>query len=154
MLKILIDYPEHDAELTIVQRQLEAAPELRTVLELDDLQALQASVRDIYVDPALISYTVQLASATRSPGEALARYVSFGASPRGPISVTQAARALALVRGRDYVTIEDVRELVKDAVRHRIVLSYEALAESVDADTILDSVLETVPVPEVSLTRP
>jgi MoxR-like ATPase len=154
MLKILIDYPEHDAELTIVQRQLDPAPELRTVLELDDLQALQTSVREIYVDPALISYTVQLASATRSPGEELARYVSYGASPRGPISVTQAARALALIRGRDYVTIEDVRELVKDAFRHRIVLSYEALAESVDADTILDSVLETVPVPEVSLTRP
>jgi MoxR-like ATPase len=154
MLKILIDYPEHDAELTIVQRQLDPAPELRTVLELDDLQALQTRVRDIYVDPALISYTVQLASATRLPGEELARYVSYGASPRGPISVTQAARALALVRGRDYVTIEDVRELVKDAFRHRIVLSYEALAERVDADTILDSVLETVPVPEVSLTRP
>ena len=92
--------------------------------------------------------------ASASPGEDLTRYVSFGASPRGPISVTQAGRALALIRGRDYVTIEDVRELVKDAFRHRIVLSYEALAESVDADTILDSVLETVPVPEVSLTRP
>jgi MoxR-like ATPase len=154
MLKILIDYPEHDAELTIVQRQLEAAPELRTVLELDDLRALQASVRDVYVDPALISYTVQLASATRSPGDELARYVSFGASPRGPISVTQAARSLALIRGRDYVTIEDVRELAKDAFRHRIVLSYEALAEAVDADSILDSVLAAVPVPEVSLTRP
>jgi MoxR-like ATPase len=154
MLKILIDYPEHDAELTIVQRQLEAAPELRTVLELDELRALQASVRDVYVDPALISYTVQLASATRSPGEELARFVSFGASPRGPISVTQAARSLALIRGRDYVTIEDVRELAKDAFRHRIVLSYEALAEAVDADAILDSVLAAVPVPEVSLTRP
>jgi MoxR-like ATPase len=154
MLKILIDYPEHDAELTIVQRQLEAAPELRTVLEIDDLRALQASVRDVYVDPALISYTVHLASATRSTGEDLARYVAFGASPRGPISVTQAARALALIRGRDYATIEDVRELAKDAFRHRIVLSYEALADGVDADTILDSVLATVPVPEVSLTRP
>jgi MoxR-like ATPase len=154
MLKILIDYPEHDAELTIVQRQLDVAPELRTVLELEDLRALQANVRDIYVDPALISYTVQLAAATRAPGDELARYVAFGASPRGPISVTQAGRALALIRGRDYVTIEDVRELVKDAFRHRIVLSYEALAESVDPDAILDSVLETVPVPEVSLTRP
>ena len=154
MLKILIDYPEHDSELTIVQRQLEAPPELRTVLELDDLRALQASVRDVYVDPALISYTVQLAAATRSPGDDFARYVAFGASPRGPISVTQAGRALALIRGRDYVTVDDVRELAKDAFRHRIVLSYEALAEAVDADTILDSVLDTVPVPEVSLTRP
>jgi MoxR-like ATPase len=154
MLKILIDYPEHDEELTIVQRQLEAPPELRTVLEIDDLRALQQSVREIYVDPTLISYAVQLASATRTPGDELGRYVSFGASPRGPISVTQAARALALVRGRDYVTVEDIRELAKDAFRHRIVLSYEALAEDVSADTILDSVLGSVPVPEVSLTRP
>jgi MoxR-like ATPase len=154
MLKILIDYPEHDEELTIVQRQLEAPPELRTVLEIDDLRALQQSVREIYVDPTLISYAVQLASATRTPGDELGRYVSFGASPRGPISVTQAARALALVRGRDYVTVEDIRELAKDAFRHRIVLSYEALAEDVSADAILDSVLGSVPVPEVSLTRP
>jgi MoxR-like ATPase len=154
MLKILIDYPEHDEELTIVQRQLDAAPELRTVIEIDELRELQQRVREIYVDPTLISYAVQLASATRAPGEELGRYVSFGASPRGPISVTQAARALALIRGRDYVTVEDVRELAKDALRHRIVLSYEALAEDVSADTILDSVLAAVPVPEVSLTRP
>ena len=154
MLKILIDYPEHDEELTIVQRQLETAPQLRTVLELDELRELQTIVRDVYVDPALVSYAVQLAGATRTPGEELARYVEFGASPRGPISVTQAARALALIRGRDYATTEDVRDLAKDALRHRIVLSYEALAENVDADTILDSVLATVAVPEVSLARP
>jgi MoxR-like ATPase len=154
MLKILIDYPEHDEELTIVQRQLESAPQLRTVLELDELRELQTIVRDVYVDPALVSYAVQLAGATRTPGEELARYVEFGASPRGPISVTQAARALALIRGRDYATTEDVRDLAKDALRHRIVLSYEALAENVDADTILDSVLATVAVPEVSLARP
>ena len=154
MLKILIDYPEHDEELTIVQRQLETAPQLRTVLELDELRELQSTVRDVYVDPALVSYAVQLAGATRTPGEELARYVEFGASPRGPISVTQAARALALIRGRDYATTDDVRDLAKDALRHRIVLSYEALAENVDADTILDSVLATVAVPEVSLARP
>jgi MoxR-like ATPase len=154
MLKILIDYPEHDEELTIVQRQLDSAPELRTVIEIDQLRELQQAVREIYVDPSLISYAVQLASATRTPGEELGRYVAFGASPRGPISITQAARALALVRARDYVTVEDVRELAKDALRHRIVLSYEALAEDVSADTILDSVLATVPVPEVSLARP
>jgi MoxR-like ATPase len=154
MLKILIDYPEHDEELTIVQRQLESAPQLRTVLELDELRELQSIVRDVYVDPALVSYAVQLAGATRTPGEELARYVAFGASPRGPISVTQAARALALIRGRDYATTEDLRDLAKDALRHRIVLSYEALAENVDADTILDTVLATVAVPEVSLARP
>src|SRR4051794_24111098 len=154
MLKILIDYPQHDEELTIVQRQLSPRPELREVLTLDDLRALQGSVVDVYVDPALISYAVALAAVTRAPGEELGRYVAFGASPRGPIAITQAARALALIRGRDYATSEDVRELAKDALRHRIVLSYEALAEGVSADTILDTVLTTVPVPEVSLARP
>jgi MoxR-like ATPase len=153
MLKILIDYPEHDEELTIVQRQLTPTPELREVLSLDDLRSLQRTVADVYVDPALVSYAVTLASVTRTPGEELARYVAFGASPRGPISITQAARALALIRGRDYATTDDVHELAKDALRHRIVLSYEALAEGVSADTILDSVLATVPVPEVSLAR-
>jgi MoxR-like ATPase len=154
MLKILIDYPEHDEELTIVQRQLTAAPELREALSLDDLKELQRQVFDVYVDPALISYAVRLAKATREPGPEHAAYISFGASPRGPISITQAARALALIRGRDYATTEDVRALAKDALRHRLVLSYTALAEGVTPDRILDSVLASVPVPEVSLSRP
>jgi MoxR-like ATPase len=154
MLKILIDYPEHDEELTIVQRQLAAPPELREVLSLEDLRALQRAVFEVYVDPALVSYAVDLAAATRNPGDELSRFVAYGASPRGPISITQSARALALIRGRDYVTGDDVRELAKDALRHRLVLSYEALAEGVDADRILDSVLTAVPVPEVSLARP
>jgi MoxR-like ATPase len=154
MLKILIDYPEHDEELTIVQRQLTAAPELREALSLDALKELQRQVFDVYVDPALISYAVRLARATREPGPEHAEYISFGASPRGPISITQAARALALIRGRDYATTDDVRALAKDALRHRLVLSYTALAEGITADRILDSVLASVPVPEVSLSRP
>ncbi len=158
MLKILIDYPEHDEELTIVQRQLAAQPELREMLSLDALRELQAAVFDVYVDPALVSYAVALAAATRVPEDAglpeLAGYVSYGASPRGPISVTQASRALALLRGRDYATVEDVRALAKDALRHRLVLSYQALAESVTPDSVLDRVLEVVPIPEVELARP
>jgi MoxR-like ATPase len=158
MLKILIGYPEHDEELTIVQRQLVAHPELREVLTLEELQRLQAAVLDVYVDPALISYSVALATATRDP-EAhgltdLAGYVDYGASPRGPISVTQSARALALLHSRDYVTADDIRSLAKDALRHRLVLSYQALAENVPPDAILDRVLESVPVPEVSPARP
>jgi MoxR-like ATPase len=158
MLKILIDYPEHDEELTIVQRQLVTPPELREALSLDELRTLQKAVFDVYVDPSLVSYSVQLATATRKPANLglseLQDYVSFGASPRGPISITQSSRALALVRGRDYVTSEDVRALAKDALRHRLVLSYQALAEGVTPDTILDRVIAAVPVPEVSLTRP
>ena len=158
MLKILIDYPDHDEELTIVQRQLVAAPELREALSLDELRELQHAVVSVYVDPSLISYAVKVATATRRPEDVglpeLKEYVEFGASPRGPISITQAARALALVRGRDYVTAEDVHALTKDALRHRLVLSYQALAEGVTPDSILDKVLAAVPVPEVTLARP
>src|SRR3954453_15829918 len=158
MLKILIDYPEHDEELTIVQRQLVDAPELREALSLDELRALQRAVCGVYVDPSLISYAVTVATATRRPDDVglheLKEYVDFGASPRGPISITQASRALALVRGRDYVTAEDVNVLTKDALRHRLVLSYQALAEGMTPDTILDKVLAAVPVPEVTLARP
>jgi MoxR-like ATPase len=157
MLKILIDYPEHDEELTIVQRQLVAPPDLREALTLADLQALQRAVFGIYVDPALVSYAVTLADATRKPaghglGD-LADYISFGASPRGPISVVQAARALALARGRDYVVVGDVQTLAKDALRHRLVLSYQALAEEVSPDDILDRVIAAIPVPHVEAGR-
>jgi MoxR-like ATPase len=157
MLKILIDYPEHDEELTIVQRQLVPHPELREALSLHDLEQLQTAVTKVYVDPALVSYSVALAAATRHPESVglpeLTEFVSYGASPRGPISVVQSARALALIRGRDYVTTEDIRALAKDAFRHRLVLSYQALAESITPDRILDSVLAAVPVPEVALSR-
>jgi MoxR-like ATPase len=158
MLKVLIGYPEHDEELTIVQRQLTAHPELREVLSLEELRALQEEVVHVYVDPALVSYAVALATATREPAGIgladLGEYVEYGASPRGPIAVTQASRALALLRGRDYATAEDVRDLAKDALRHRLVLSYQALAESVSPDEILDRVLTAVPAPEVSPARP
>ncbi|HEX3454581.1 MAG TPA: AAA family ATPase, partial [Gaiellaceae bacterium] len=157
MLKILIGYPTHDEELTIVQRQLEAAPALRETLTLEDLRALQSAVFDVYVDPALISYAVELATATRTPARyglvELSDYIAFGASPRGPIAVVQAARALALIRGRDYVVADDVQALARDAFRHRLVLTYQALAEEMDAEKILDAVLNAVAVPQVDLRR-
>jgi MoxR-like ATPase len=157
MLKILIGYPERDEELTIVQRQLVSAPDLRQALSLDALKELQRAVFDIYVDPALISYAVSLATATREPAQhglqELGDYIAFGASPRGPISVVQAARALALIRGRDYVLAEDVQALAKDALRHRLVLTYQALAEEASPDRILDAVIAAVPVPQVDLAR-
>ena len=157
MLKILVGYPEHDEELTVVQRSLSAAPELRRVVELDQLRALQAAAAAVYVDPGIISYTVELATATRKPAARgltdVGNYVAYGASPRGPISLVHAARALAFIRGRDYVVLSDVEALVKDAFRHRLVLSYQALAEQVDADSILDRVLKAVPAPELDLRR-
>jgi MoxR-like ATPase len=157
MLKVLIGYPEHDEELTIVQRQLVDPPELRQALSLEDLQALQRAVQDVYVDPALVSYSVALATATREPAAHglpdIKEYVAYGASPRGPISLVQSSRALALVRGRDYVVPDDLAALAKDALRHRLVLTYQALAEEVSADTVLDAVLAAVPVPQIDLTR-
>ncbi|HSI97447.1 MAG TPA: MoxR family ATPase, partial [Gaiellaceae bacterium] len=145
MLKVVIGYPQHDEELTVVQRQLVEPPELRQALSLEDLQALQRAVLDIYVDPSLVSYAVDIATATREPAgyglAEIAPYVSFGASPRGPISLVQGARALALIRGREYVLVEDLQALAKDALRHRLVLSYQALAEEVSPDAILDQVL-------------
>jgi MoxR-like ATPase len=157
MLKILVDYPAHDEELTVVARSLEAAPELAQVLSLEELQALQAEAAQVYVDPALISWAVDVATATRRPAEHglgdVADYISFGASPRGPISLVAAGRALALIRGRDYVVPADLDALVRDAFRHRLVLSYRALAEEVMPDAILEQVLATVPMPQIDLGR-
>ena len=157
MLKILVDYPSHDEELTVVSRSLESAPELAQVLSLDDLQELQKQVAAVYVDPALISWTVDVATATRRPREHglddVADYVAYGASPRGPISLVSAGRALAVIRGRDYVVPGDLEALVRDAFRHRLVLSYRALAEEMAPDAILDQVLGKVPVPQIDLGR-
>jgi MoxR-like ATPase len=157
MLKVLVDYPAHDEELTVVARSLEEAPRLEQMLSLEELQQLQQRVGQIYVDPALISWTVDVATATRRPREHgledVAEYISFGASPRGPISLVAAGRALALIRGRDYVLAADLEALVRDAFRHRLVLSYRALAEEVSPDAILERVLAVVSVPQIDLTR-
>jgi MoxR-like ATPase len=155
MLKILVDYPRHDEELTVIQRSLVAPPDLAQLLSIDELRAVQATVRDIYVDPGLVSYALELATATRRPDQyglpGIAPFISFGASPRGPISLIHAARGLAVVRGRDYVLVQDLQELIKDAFRHRLVLSYEALAERRSADSLLDEVIAAVPVPALDL---
>jgi MoxR-like ATPase len=157
MLKVVIGYPEHDEELTIVQRQLQPHPELRQALSLDELKTLQSAVTGIYVDPQLVSYAVEIATATRNPADVglpeLSEYIAFGASPRGPIALVQAGRALAMVRGRDYVLAKDIQDLAKDAIRHRLVLTYQALAEEVDADTILDAVIAKVAVPRIDPVR-
>ena len=157
MLKILVDYPDHDHELTVVSRSLEPQPLLEQVLALDELKGLQAKVQQVYVDPALISWVVDLATATRKPVESgvpsVAPYIAYGASPRGPISVVAAARAMALLHGRDYTVVTDVEAVVRDAFRHRLVLSYQALAEEVTADNVLDDVLEVVKAPQIDFGR-
>ncbi len=158
MLKILVDYPSRDEELTVVQRSLVASAVVRQVLEIDALKGLQRAVLNVYVDPSLVAYAVSLAEATRNPaavglGE-IAGLIEYGASPRGPIALVQSARALALVHGRDYVLGSDVRALAKDAFRHRLVLTYRALAEQRSADDVLDAVLERVVAPPLELGRP
>ena len=155
MLKVLVDYPTHDEELTVVARSLVETPELDRVLTIDELTELQRRVGEIYVDPALISWAVDVATATRRPREhgldAIADYISYGASPRGPISLIAASQALALIRGRDYVVPADLQALVADAFRHRLVLSYRALAEEVEADALLGTVIAAVPMPQIDL---
>jgi MoxR-like ATPase len=157
LLKVVVGYPERDEELTVVKRSLEAVPELRQVVTVEELRSLQELVRTVYVDPGLVSYAVSLADATRNPDiyglHDIVGMIDFGASPRGPISLIQAARALALARGRDYVLAQEVQALVKDAFRHRLVLTYQALAEGRSADDLLDRVLSAVPLPELDLGR-
>jgi MoxR-like ATPase len=124
-------------------------------LSLEELRSLQEAVFGVYVDPALVSFAVAIATATREPAAhgvaELKDFIAYGASPRGPISLVQAGRALALVRGRDYVLAEDLQALAKDALRHRLVLTYPALAEDVSPDSILERVLAAVPVPKTDL---
>ena len=157
MLKVVVGYPSAEDELTVVERSLEGLAEVREILDVEELLTLRRRAREVYVDPALSRYAVQIASATRDPASVglaeLKPYVAFGASPRGPISVMTAARALALIRGRDYVLPQDVRELAPDALHHRIVLSYEALAADVSPTSIVDAVLNAVPMPEIDLTE-
>jgi MoxR-like ATPase len=158
MLKVLVGYPERDEELTVVGRSLDDPVEVRQILPLAELSELQQAVKSVYVDPGLVSYAVSLATATREPAEfglgEVAELVAYGASPRGPIALVQSARALALVHGRDYVIPADVRALVKDAFRHRLVLTYQALAEERSADDVLDAVIAAVPQPRLELGRP
>ncbi len=157
MFKLLVEYPSAREEAGVVDRSLREPEQPRTVLEPETLARYQRATRDVYVDRELIDYAVALTAATRRPGEygldRLAAYIEFGASPRAPINLVQSGRALALLRGRTYALPEDLRDLSREVLRHRLVLTYEALAESVTPDRILDDVLAAVPVPEIELSR-
>ena len=128
---------------------------MSAVATTDQLRELQRECRTGFVDPSLIQYAVRLAAATRDPGRfgipELAPYLSYGASPRAPIHLIEGARALAFLRGRSYVLPEDVTDLVADVFRHRLVLSYQALADSMTADQILQKIMQHLPAPEKPL---
>ena len=160
MMKVVVDYPSATEEHAIVDRSLRPAEPVRAMLGPADLIAMQERAREIYVDTAVVDYAVRLVTATRrisvfsaglGPLTDLKRYISYGASPRASIALVTGARALAFLYGRDYVLPEDVRELALDVLRHRIVLSYEALADEVTADAIVTKVLDAVAEPEVVL---
>jgi MoxR-like ATPase len=128
---------------------------VQKVLTSEQLLALQQDAAQVYVDPSLIEYAVKLVTATREPHQvglqALAPYIMFGASPRASINLILTARVLAYLRGREYALPQDVRDLAPDVIRHRLVLSYEALSDNVSSDDLLEQILDRIPIPEVSL---
>jgi MoxR-like ATPase len=155
MMKVLVDYPTEEEEFVIAQRVTGVLATVTAVASMSQLAELQHECRQVYVDPSLMTYAVKLVGATRRPERHdlpdLAKYVTFGASPRATIGLIEGARALAFMRGRGYALPEDMTVLVGDVLRHRVVLSYEALAEGLTADAVIDRVLKKIPVPDKPL---
>ena len=155
MMKVLVDYPSEEEEFVIAQRVTGAPTGVSAVASMSQLAELQHECRQVYVDPSLMQYAVKLVSATRRPERYdladLAKYLTFGASPRATLGLIEGARALAFMRGRGYALPEDMFGLVGDVMRHRLVLSYEALAEGLNADAVIDRVLKKIPVPDKPL---
>ena len=148
LMKVLVDYPTTGEEAAVVGRSLGDPVQVRRLLTLENLERFERATHTVLVDREMIEYAVQLADATRHPAsyglEELAGFIEYGASPRGPIGLIQAARVLAMLRGRGHVTTADVRDLSLDVLRHRIVLSYDALSENVTADELLERVVGAV----------
>ena len=155
MMKVLVDYPSPNEEFVIVDRVSTAFEPVSAVLSTADLLALQTRADAVYVDPALKEYAVRLTASTRTPRlvgmQELERYITYGASPRASINLILAGRALAFLRGRDYALPKDVLDVARDVMRHRLVLSFEALSDDVTADQLLTTILQRVPVPAVPL---
>ncbi len=153
MLKVLVGYPSSTEEFVIVERMTGALQNVQQVIDTEELLELQGRVDRIYVDPAVMEYAVSLVSATRYPHDIglaeLAPLVEFGASPRASIHLILGARALALMRDRSYALPQDVRDLAPDVIRHRLVLSYEALADNVRREELIADIIEALPMPEI-----
>jgi len=155
MMKVLVDYPSEEEEFVIVERVTGTVFDPNPVTTTEELMALQRECRKTYVEPSLIQYAVRLVAATREPErygiKGIEKYITFGASPRGSIHLIEGARALAFLRGRDYALPHDVTDLVPDVLRHRLVLSYEALAEGLTADALIARVMQHVRAPDKPL---
>jgi MoxR-like ATPase len=151
MMKVLVDYPSEVEEFVIVERVTGAFAPVRAVVDTKQLVDLRRETEKVYVDPSLIQHAVRLATATRSPAQfgipEVAKYILYGASPRASINMILTARALAFVRGRGYVVPQDVEDLALDVMRHRLVLSYEALSDGVTSDMVLRRIMERIPAP-------
>jgi MoxR-like ATPase len=154
LMKIVVDYPTPLEEREIVRRMGASPPRAEQVIPADSLLAVQRLVEQVFVHNAVLDYAVQLVHATRVPAEYglphVAARVAYGASPRASLGLVAAGRALALLRGRDYVLPQDVVAIAPEVLRHRVVLSYEALAEGIDADRVVEEVLRTIPVPQIA----
>ena len=155
MMKVLVDYPSEEEEFVIAQRVTGVHTTVNAVASMGQLAELQQECRKVYVDPSLMQYAVKLVSATRRPERYdltdTAKYLTYGASPRATIGLIEWARALAFMRGRGYALPEDMTGLVGDVLRHRLVLSYEALADGLNADEIVKRVMKKIPVPDKPL---
>ena len=155
MMKVLVDYPSEEEEFVIAQRVTGEPVDVGAVADTFQLAALQRDCRAVFCDPALMQYAVKLVGATRRPAQYdmadAAKYITYGASPRATIGMIEGGKALALLRGRRYVLPEDITDLVPDVLRHRLVLSYEALAEGISAEALIDRLLKKIPAPDKPL---
>jgi MoxR-like ATPase len=153
-MKIVVDYPDRAEEIEIVQRMSVNPPHAARVLSLEELRRLQAAVDEVFAHRAVIDYAVRLVHATRVPAEHgladITGLIEYGASPRASLGLIAAARAFALLRGREYVLPQDVSDCVPEILRHRVVLSYEALADGVSVDDLLAQIVATVPAPRLA----
>ena len=153
LFKVVVGYPTPSEEREIVYRMGSAPPSARRILDPATVRALQQKTREVFVHHSLIDYVVAVIELTRNPGRAnlddVGRWLAYGASPRATLGTVTAARATALLKGRDFVTPEDVVEVLPDVLRHRLVLSYEGLADEITPETIIDRVLARVRLPEV-----
>jgi MoxR-like ATPase len=154
LMKILVGYPTDVEEREIVYRMGVSPPEPKTIFSSEDLLALQRRADQVFVHNALVDYTVRLVLATRAPAQHgmpdVAQLIQYGASPRASLGIVRATRALALLRGRDYALPQDVQDIAPDILRHRLVLSYDALADDIPADHIVARIMASVPMPSVA----
>jgi MoxR-like ATPase len=154
LFKVVVDYPAVEDEIAVVDKVSVETPRARRAMEIEDLLSYQQVAREVFAERSIIAYAVALVDATRHP----ARYgladleplIQYGASPRASLGIVRATRALALLRGRDYALPQDLQDIAPDILRHRLVLSYDALADDISADRIVERVLATVPMPTIA----